>query len=154
MHRGVFVRPAPRPEGGRGVHRKAWGLDIKETFVAHVVHFEISVPNPEVAVEFYSQVFGWSIQKLPDPVRYWQIGTSEAPFQQGIPGGIVQSKTGSPRVSVTVQVESLERACARVISNGGSVITEQQIVPGFGVHVLCKDPQGNFFALIEPLSAK
>jgi predicted enzyme related to lactoylglutathione lyase len=139
---------------GRGVHMNAGSLPVKETFVAHVVHFEISVPNPEQAVGFYSRVFGWSIQKLPDPVRYWQIRTCEAPSEQGIPGGIVQSKTGLPRVSVTVQVESLERACARVMSNGGSVITEQQIVPGFGVHVLCKDPQGNFFALIEPLSAK
>jgi hypothetical protein len=119
--------------------------------MAHVVHFEMSVPAPEQAVDFYSRVFDWSIQKLPDPVKYWQIRTSEAPSQQGIPGGIVSSKTGSPRISITVQVESLEKTCTSVIGNGGSVITDPQIVPGYGVHVLCKDPQGNFFALIEPL---
>jgi predicted enzyme related to lactoylglutathione lyase len=119
-----------------------------------VVHFEFSVPNPELAVEFYSAVFGWSIQKLPDPIRYWQIRTSEGPAQQGIPGGIVQSKTGSPRVSVTIEVESLDEACAKVAGSGGTLITERQIVPGYGVHVLCRDPQGNFFALIEPLTAK
>jgi predicted enzyme related to lactoylglutathione lyase len=38
-----------------------------------VVHFEISVPNPEQAVEFYSGVFDWSAEKLPDPVQYWQL---------------------------------------------------------------------------------
>jgi predicted enzyme related to lactoylglutathione lyase len=119
-----------------------------------VVHFEFSVPNPELAVEFYSAVFGWSIQKLPDPIRYWQIRTSEGPAQQGMPGGIVQSKTGSPRVSVTIEVESLDEACAKVASSGGTLITERQIVSGYGVHVLCRDPQGNFFALIEPLTAK
>jgi predicted enzyme related to lactoylglutathione lyase len=120
--------------------------------VARVVHFEFSVPNPEQAVAFYASVFGWSIQKLPDPVRYWQIRTADAPARQGIPGGIVQSKTGSPRVSVTVEVESLDETCAKVTSNGGSLITERQIVPGYGTHVLCRDPQGNFFALIEPLA--
>ena len=122
--------------------------------MAHVVHFEFSVPNPEKAVEFYSDVFGWSAQKLPDPVRYWQLRTSEGPAQQGIPGGIVESKTGVPRVSITVQVESLEEACAKVTRHGGSLVTERRLVPGYGVHVLCKDPQGNFFALIEPLSAR
>jgi Predicted enzyme related to lactoylglutathione lyase len=119
-----------------------------------VVHFEFSVADPEHTVEFYAAVFGWTIQKLPDPVRYWQIRTSEDPTQQGIPGGIVQSKTGSPRVSVTVQVESLDEACAKVASNGGSLITDRQIVPGYGIHVLCRDPQGNFFAMIEPQAAK
>src|SRR6266852_3584115 len=99
--------------------------------MAHVVHFEFSVPDPEQAVAFYAAVFGWSIRKLPDPVRYWRIQTAEASGQQGIPGGIVQSKTGSPRVSVTIQVESLDEACAKVTSNGGSLITERQTVPGY-----------------------
>jgi predicted enzyme related to lactoylglutathione lyase len=117
-----------------------------------VVHFEFSVPNPEAAAAFYSAVFGWSITKLPDPISYWQIRTAEAPSQRAIPGGIVQSKTGSPRVSVTIQVPSLSEACARVTAEGGSLITEPQTVPGHGVHVLCRDPQGNFIALLEPIS--
>ena len=120
--------------------------------MAHVVHFEFSVPDPEKAVAFYSDVFGWSAAKLPDPVRYWQLRTSEAPAWQGIPGGIVESKTGVPRVSITVQVESLEEVCAKISRHGGSLITERQHVPGYGLHVLCKDPQGIFFAVIQPLS--
>jgi predicted enzyme related to lactoylglutathione lyase len=83
--------------------------------MSSVVHFEFSVPNPEEAAAFYSAVFGWSITKLPDPTRYWQIRTAEAPAQRTIPGGIVQSKTGLPRVSVTIQVPSLSDACTRVI---------------------------------------
>lgn len=121
--------------------------------MSSVVHFEFSVPHPEEAAAFYSAVFGWSITKLPDPIRYWQIQTAEAPAQGAIPGGIVQSKTGSPRVSVTIQVSSLREACARVTSQGGSLITDPQTIPGYGVHVLCRDPQGNFFALLEPVSA-
>ena len=120
--------------------------------MSSVVHFEFSVPNPEQAVEFYSAVFGWSITKLPDPARYWQIRTAEAPAHRGIPGGIVQSKTGSPRVSVTIEVQSLDETCARVTSHGGRLVTERQVVPSYGVHVLCQDAQDNFFALIEPFA--
>ena len=121
--------------------------------MSSVVHFEFSVPSPEEAAAFYGAVFGWSITRLPDPIRYWQIRTAEAPAQRAIPGGIVQSKTGSPRVSVTIQVPSLSEACTRVTAQGGSLITEPQTIPGYGVHVLCRDPQGNFFALLEPVSA-
>ena len=121
--------------------------------MSSVVHFEFSVPNPEEAAAFYGAVFGWSITKLPDPIRYWQIRTAEVPAQRAIPGGIVQSKTGSPRVSITIQVPSLSEACTRVTAQGGSLITEPQTIPGYGVHVLCRDPQGNFFALLEPAPA-
>ena len=120
--------------------------------MAHVVHFEISVPNPEQAVEFYSDVFGWSAQKLPDPIQYWQLKPSITPANTGIPGGIIGSKSGLSRVSVTIQVESLDETCAKVTGMGGSIVTKRRPVPGYGTHVLCKDPQGLFFALIEPLS--
>ena len=120
--------------------------------MAHVVHFEISVPNPELAVKFYSDVFGWSAQKLPDPVQYWQLRPSATLMPTGVPGGILGSKSGASRVSVTIQVESLDDTCAKVTAMGGSLVTERRPVPGYGTHVLCKDPQGIFFAVIEPFS--
>ena len=79
--------------------------------MAHVVHFEISVPSPEQAVKFYSGVFGWSAQKLPDPAQYWQLRPSVTRANAGIPGGIIGSKSGFSRVSVTIQVESLDETC-------------------------------------------
>jgi predicted enzyme related to lactoylglutathione lyase len=124
----------------------------KGEILAHVVHFEISVPHPEQAVAFYSEVFGWSAQKLADPVQYWQLAPSVAPANAAIPGGIIQSKSGLSRVSVTIQVESLDETCARVTGMGGRIVTERRPVPGYGTHVLCQDPQGVFFALIEPFS--
>ena len=120
--------------------------------MAHVVHFEISVPNPEQAVAFYSEVFDWSAQKLPDPVRYWQLSPELGPSQEGIPGGIVESKSGLARTSITIQVESLDATCAKVVAMGGSMVSDRRPVPGYGTHVLCKDPQGIFFALIEPFA--
>ena len=85
---------------------------------------------------FYRGVFGWSASKLPDPVNYWQLQTSEASAQQGIPDGIVESRSGEARVSVTVQGDSIDEVCAQVTRLGGRLITERLRVPGYGVHVL------------------
>jgi predicted enzyme related to lactoylglutathione lyase len=118
--------------------------------VAHVVHFEFSVPDPQQAATFYQEAFGWSATKLPDPIRYWQLLPANASAPSAIPGGVVQSKTGESRVSLTIQVEDLAKACATVIRLGATMITQPQLIPGFGTHVLCRDPQGCFFALLEP----
>src|SRR4029453_10758100 len=103
--------------------------------MSRVVHFEFSVPDPEQTATFYRSVFGWAVQKLPEPARYWQIQTGNTPDQLSIPGGIVQSKSGSPRVSVTISVESLADACHKVTANGGRLITERQVFPGGGNNV-------------------
>ena len=87
---------------------------------------------------------------FPHPLKYWQLQTSQTDRHLGLPGGIVESKTGESRVSLTIQVESMDEACAKVSSLGGQLVTDRRFVPGYGVHVLCKDPQGCFFALIEP----
>ena len=123
---------------------------LKEVTLNPVVHFEISVPDPELAVTFYSTVFSWTIRKLSDPVRYWQVRASEE--EGAIPGGIVGSKTGVPRVAVTIQVQSVRATCDKIKEHGGSIVTQPQVVEGYGTHVLCKDPQGVFFAILEPPS--
>ena len=120
--------------------------------MAHVVHFEFSVPDPQAAVAFYHQAFGWATKKLPDPINYWQLLPATASAPPTIPGGVVRSKTGEARISLTIQVEDLTEACATVTRLGATLVTQPQAIPGFGTHVLCRDPQGCFFALLEPPS--
>jgi predicted enzyme related to lactoylglutathione lyase len=128
----------------------AAGRDVKEASVGIVVHFEFSVPDPEKTAAFYRAAFGWVATKLADPLKYWQLKTPQTDRLTGLPGGIVESKTGEARISLTIQVDSMDEACARVVGLGGQLVTDRRVVPGYGVHVLCKDPQGCFFALIEP----
>lgn len=47
--------------------------------MSRVVHFEIQASQPQVLVEFYSQLFGWSFNKWGGPAEYWLIekGPSE-----------------------------------------------------------------------------
>jgi catechol 2,3-dioxygenase-like lactoylglutathione lyase family enzyme len=45
--------------------------------MARVVHFELAADDPERAVKFYQQVFGWQIHKWDGPQDYWLATTGE-----------------------------------------------------------------------------
>ena len=42
-----------------------------------VIHFEIPADDPERAVAFYQNVFGWKWQKWEGPEPYWLATTGE-----------------------------------------------------------------------------
>ncbi len=43
--------------------------------MSRVVHFEIHATDPERLVAFYTDLFGWTIQKWDGPMDYWLIHT-------------------------------------------------------------------------------
>jgi hypothetical protein len=59
------------------------------TIMPRVVHFELTADDPVRASEFYTNVFGWQIQKWDGPEDYWLVTTGgrETP---GIDGGIMR----------------------------------------------------------------
>ena len=54
--------------------------------VSRVIHFEVSVDNPERAKKFYENVFGWNINKW-GPEDYWLVMTGEK-TEPGIDGAL------------------------------------------------------------------
>ena len=54
-----------------------------------VVHFEIHADDPERAVNFYQDVFGWQIVKWEGPQDYWLI-TTGPDDEPGINGGLMK----------------------------------------------------------------
>ncbi len=57
-----------------------------------VIHFEINADNPDRAVKFYSQVFGWKIEKWSGPMDYWLVYTGQG---AGIDGGLMERMSPS-----------------------------------------------------------
>ena len=57
-----------------------------------VVHFEINSPDPDRASSFYSEAFGWSIEKWEGPQDYWLVTTGED-GTVGINGYSIQATT-------------------------------------------------------------
>lgn len=43
--------------------------------MARIVHFEIPADDPERAIKFYEDVFGWEVQKWEGPFDYWLVTT-------------------------------------------------------------------------------
>jgi hypothetical protein len=114
-----------------------------------VIHFEIGAANPERAVKFYQETFGWQITKWPGPEPYWLAATGES-SEAGINGGIMRHQDGQPRIVNTIGVESIEEAKAKVTSCGGTVVIDKMAIPGVGYQAYCVDTEGNIFGLHQP----
>ena len=119
-----------------------------------VVHFEIPADNPERASKFYSEVFGWQIEKWDGPFDYWMVTTGPE-GEMGINGGIMRRtgelNGGSPTAYVcTVGIDSLDQYIAKVEAHGGKIVVPKMEIPGVGWMAYCKDTEGNQFGLMQP----
>lgn len=113
------------------------------------VHFDMTAEDPQRAVSFYSNVFGWTFQKWEGPMEYWMISTGSS-GEPGIDGGLGPrrdpSETGTTNV---VSVSSVDDYVAKITSNGGSVTAPKSAIPGVGYLAYCTDTEGNLFGLME-----
>lgn len=115
-----------------------------------VIHFEIGADDPERAVKFYTDVFGWKVERF-EEAPYWLV---EAPAEgaaeegPGIGGAIMTREGGNTTVN-TISVLSLDEYMAKVEAAGGKVISPRTTIPGIGYHAYCTDTEGNTFGILE-----
>ncbi len=112
-----------------------------------VVHFEITADDPERAVKFYEQVFGWKTQRWGGgPQTYWLM-TTGANDHPGINGGIMRRVEGFPGTINTIGVASVDEFSKKVVAAGGKVVRPKMAIPGVGYQAYCLDSEGNFFGI-------
>ena len=114
-----------------------------------VVYFEFTAEDPERAANFYKNVFGWESTKWDGPADYWMVKTGED-TEQGINGGMIRRKEGSPNATTSIEVESLDEYTQKVLDQGGIQVVPRTDVPGVGSYAYFKDTEGNIFSIIEP----
>lgn len=122
-----------------------------------VVHFEIYGEDSATLAKFYSSVFDWTIEPMPE-MNYQYVKTVDTdekgmPTQPGgINGGITVRPAGLQRgggwISYT-SVESLDASVKRAQDLGAKVLNPRAPVPGMGWFAMLVDPQGNTFAMWE-----
>jgi predicted enzyme related to lactoylglutathione lyase len=113
-----------------------------------VVHFDLPVDDPERAINFYSQVFGWNFNKWEGPIEYWLITTG--PDEEiGINGGMARRRQADDPVVNTIGVPSVDQYIEKITTAGGEVLQPKMAIPGVGWYVSCQDPEGNVFGLME-----
>lgn len=115
--------------------------------MSKVVHFEIPAENPDRAIKFYEEVFGWKISNWGGPFDYWLVtaGDDEEP---GIHGAIMTKESGDV-VRDTISVDSFDEFAQKIEENGGKMLTDKMEIPGMGFTGLFKDTEGNIMGIIE-----
>jgi predicted enzyme related to lactoylglutathione lyase len=117
-----------------------------------VVHFEIPADDLSRAKKFYSTVFGWRMNEMPE-MEYVIVGTTESdengmPRQPGaINGGMLKRQDPVRSPVVTIDVESIDDTLASVKKNGGRVVREKLAVGDMGFAAYFSDSEGNVIGL-------
>ena len=118
-----------------------------------VVHFEIPYDDRERAQKFYREAFGWDIQEIREHYAIVRTGpTAEDgfPSEPGyIGGGMLQRESPTDRPVITIDVEDIDVAVARVEELGGMVVLGRQDVGGMGYAAYFKDVEGNLMGLFQ-----
>jgi predicted enzyme related to lactoylglutathione lyase len=126
LHRDSF---ASRP----GVRRKE-----ESDMGQPVVHWEMWSENPQKVSDFYANVFGWQIRRLPEmDYRFVETGGSG-----GINRGIVTPKKGPwpAKMALYIDVDDIEAYTDKIRSAGGKIVVPKTEVHGVGWLALFSDP--------------
>lgn len=115
--------------------------------MARVIHFEICANDPQRAVSFYQQAFGWKINEWEGPMEHWLIETGDQD-EPGIDGAIMGRENNWTTVN-TISVPSLDEFAQRVEQAGGKALSPRQTISGVGYHSYCLDTEGNVFGILE-----
>lgn len=106
-----------------------------------IVHFEISADEPERAVRFYRNTFGWDIKKWEGSIEYWMV-TTGPDNQPGINGGILKRRS-TENVVNTIEVDAIDVFAEKINQHGGEIVVPRGAIPGVGWVFYFKDTEGN-----------
>jgi predicted enzyme related to lactoylglutathione lyase len=127
-----------------------------------IVHFEIPSDNIERAKKFYSELFGWKIEKWPgtetaeltsaatgQPMEYWMVTTTDDKGNKALGGGMMKRQMPEHHITNYIGVKSVDEYSSNVKNLGGKVVAPKHAVPGMGYFSLCLDTENNSFAIWE-----
>ena len=126
-----------------------------------IVHFEIPSDNLERTKKFYTELFGWKMEKMPgtDQREYWTFftttnnrgssGGGEGDELRTVSGGMMERQMLQEPIMIYIGVDSVTEYSNKVERLGGKVIKQKTEVPGYGWFAICTDTENNGFALWE-----
>ena len=117
-----------------------------------VVHFEIPYDDGDRARRFYREAFGWEINdQLMPHYSIVQTGPTDDggwPVERGyIGGGMLKRDSPADRPVITIDVDDIDEALAKIESLGGQTLLGKQEVSEMGWAAYFKDVEGNLMGL-------
>ncbi|MBU4246516.1 MAG: VOC family protein [Nanoarchaeota archaeon] len=124
-----------------------------------VVHFEIPAENVKRAQKFYSDIFGWKINDMPD-INYTLRHT--APTDDGerlnepgaINGGMLKRSNPINSPVITIDVDNIDETLKTIKEMGGRVIKEKTEFNNRGYSAYFKDTEDNILGLLQAREKK
>jgi len=110
---------------------------------------DLSTPDPARAQKFYSDVFGWRLDKSErDNSGYMHIKNGEQHI-----GGILPVAHRDPKSPahwlIYIQVADVDAAVAKAKQLGGKTLMPPQSIEGVGTWSVLADPQGAVFSVFK-----
>jgi uncharacterized protein len=125
-----------------------------------IVHFEIPADDVERAKKFYSDLFGWKMEKWPGAevkdsssssnMDYWIISTTDDKGNKAsIGGGMMKRQEQHQHITNFIDVNSVDEYSSKIQKLGGKVVVFKTAVPGMGYFAVCHDTENNSFGIWE-----
>lgn len=112
-----------------------------------LVHFEIPADDVPQLQDFYSGLFGWKIEGVPQ-MDYWFVHTV-GQGEPGVNGGLMARQHPGQQIIIYIGVDSVDQYARRLEELGGSIVVPKQPIPQIGYFAIGQDPQGNVFGLFQ-----
>ena len=118
-----------------------------------IVHFEIPADDVERSKRFYSDLFGWKIEKWSGSnsigMDYWTINTTDEKGNKALGGGMMKRQGPQQPITNYIDVKSIDEYSSKVQQLGGKVHVPKTAVPGMGYFAICLDTENNAFGIWE-----
>ena len=124
------------------------------THMDKVVHFEIPYEDGDRVRKFYSEIFGWELNPMPE-MRYTIVHTvpvdeKQMPKESGaINGGMMERSDSAPYPVLVIKVSSIDECVNKVEGRGGNVVAPKISIGDMGYYARVKDSEGNIIGLWE-----
>jgi predicted enzyme related to lactoylglutathione lyase len=127
--------------------------------MSRVIHFEIHCADVDRAERFYTEIFGWGVQRWGGPMDYRLLET-RPDGEPGINGALVARRGAAPVEGAavnayvcTIAVEDLAAIEESVPAAGGTLAVARTTIPEVGDLAYFKDTEGNIFGVLQPVAA-
>jgi predicted enzyme related to lactoylglutathione lyase len=113
-----------------------------------ISYLDFSAEDIERAVNFYTKVFGWKINKWDGPLEYWEIKTGET-NELGIDGGLSKRERIGQWTTPFINVSSVDQYVDKIESGNGKIFQPKTAISKIGYVLLFKDTESNTIGLFE-----
>jgi predicted enzyme related to lactoylglutathione lyase len=121
-----------------------------ERLPGKIIWHELLTDTPQETQQFYSGLFGWQFESLPDQSVNYQL----IRHQGKLIGGMIDQNQLPTKADISqwvtlVAVTDIDAAAQAVRDNNGTVFTPPTSLGERGMIAVVADPQGALFALLE-----